>query len=36
MGDEDESVFVILQEAGQPADVLHIQIIGGFVQQQNI
>ena len=36
MGDEDESVFVILQEAGQPADVLHIQIVGGLVQQQNI
>ena len=31
MGNQNEGMLVILQEFGEPFDVLHVQIVGGLV-----
>ena len=36
MGDEDEGVFILLEISLQPLDVLHVQVVGGLVQQQDV
>ena len=36
MGNQDEGVFVVLEIPGKPLDVLRIQVVGGFVQQQDV
>ena len=36
VGDQNECVFVIIQVTFQPFDVVFIQIVGRFVQQQNV
>ena len=36
MGDEDEGIFILLQVAFQPVNVLYIQVVGRLVQQKNV
>ena len=36
MGNQNEGMLVILQEFGKPFNVLHIQIVGGLVEKQNL
>ena len=36
MGNQDKGVFIILEVPGKPLDVFRIQIVGGFVQQQDV
>ena len=36
MGNQNKGMLVILQEFGEPFDVLHVQIVGGLVEQQNL
>ncbi len=36
MGDEDHAAAEVLQELFQPGDGLDVQVVGGFVQQQQV
>ena len=36
VGNEDEGIFVFLQVALEPCDMLFVQIVGGLVQQQDL
>ena len=36
MGDQDEGVFIFLEIAPQPLDMLHVQVVGGLVQKEDI
>ena len=35
MGYQNEGVFVLLQESGEPDDVFVVQIVGRLVQNEN-
>ena len=36
MGDEDECVLIVLQEFGEPFNMFNVQIVGRFVQEQDV
>ena len=36
MGDEDECVLIVLQEFSEPFDMFNVQIVGRFVQEQDV
>ena len=36
MGDQDKSIFILIEIPLQPLDMLHIQIVGRLVQKKDI
>ena len=36
MGNEDKGIFIVLQVAFEPIDVLRIQVVGWLVQEKDI